>query len=144
MAINIVQLQYKPAVRLSSLHARRTQSHTLRLWKVWPCTGDRALALTTASLRGTTRGIAGQWRVYILKCGSDPPNAGHLRAMHNLYSLYCRHRANCKCSPRNWSRSCWLSWRDEMDAPSRQESYIKWKAGQVYTNNSDNKGIRDG
>ena len=51
-------------------------------------TGDRALALTTASLRGTTRGIAGQWRVYILKCGSDPPNAGHLRAMekHVSYS----------------------------------------------------------
>ena len=49
---------------------RRTQSHTLHLWKVWPCTGDRAIALTTASLRGTTRGITGQWRVYILKCGS--------------------------------------------------------------------------
>ena len=43
------------------------------------------LALTTASLRGTTRGIAGQWRVYILKCGSDPPNAGHLRAMIYMY-----------------------------------------------------------
>ena len=42
------------------------------------------LALTTASLRGTTRGIAGQWWVYILKCGSDPPNAGHLRAMFTV------------------------------------------------------------
>ena len=34
-----------------------------------------------ARLRGTTRGIAGQWRIYILKFGSDPPNVGHLRAM---------------------------------------------------------------
>ena len=40
----------------------------------------------TASLRGTTRGIAGQWRVYILKFGSDPPNAGHLRAIYVLVS----------------------------------------------------------
>ena len=66
---------------------RRARSHTLRLWKVWPpCKGDRALGLTgtsaTASLRGTTRVIAGQWWVYILKCGSDPPNAGHLRAIY--------------------------------------------------------------
>ena len=67
---------------------RRARSHTLRLWKVWPCTGDRALGLT--SLRCTTRVIAGKWRVYILKCGSDPPNAGHLRDMlHNYIHVQC-------------------------------------------------------
>ena len=45
------------------------------------------LVPTTASLCGTTRRIAGQWWVYMLKCGSDQPNAGHLRAMNSAHVL---------------------------------------------------------
>ena len=55
--------QYKPAVHY--MHGARGAIH----YVYRTCKGDRALALTTACLRGTTRGIAGQWRVYILKCG---------------------------------------------------------------------------
>ena len=61
------------------------------------CTRDCALALTTAHMRyAWHHSLAGLWRVYMLKCGFDPPNAGHLRAIIIIIIIHTNIGANIK------------------------------------------------